>query len=210
MIDAYVHLDPTAPDPVAELDQRLAAAGVRRAFVVETWAGKEQPELAEITSRSRDNGDERIVALCYRGQTENEVAALLKKPAVRALRARTASLEETAPWLGVLEESGRFLLCHGELGIGRLVRALLPISARHPRLRIYVPHLAWPRREKSDDPEWHASIAELATLPDLVLGISGLASFSSQPFPHEDVRPFAEKAMAAFPRERIVAATDFP
>lgn len=210
MIDAYFHLDGSAADPLEDLEQRLASAKVRRVLVVETWAGTERTALDELVACPGIGAEDRSVAFCFRGQNESELSALLDRPAVRAIRARTGQLEPTPCWLAALERSERMLLCHGEAGIGRLTRAIGPIAARHPRLRIYVPHLGWPRQDKKDDPEWADSIAALAALPNVMLGISALAHFSRTAYPHEDLRPLAQTAMDRLGPGRLVAATDYP
>lgn len=210
MIDAYFHLDGSAADPLEDLEQRLASAKVRRVLVVETWAGTERTVLDRLVGPPGIGAEDRSVAFCFRGQSESELSALLDRPAVRAIRARTEQLEAAPSWLAALEDSGRMLLCHGEAGIGRLARALGLIATRHPRLRIYVPHLGWPRRDKADDPEWAACIGSIAAIPNVMLGISALAHFSRTPYPHEDFRPIAQAAIDSLGPERLVAATDYP
>jgi hypothetical protein len=210
-LDGYFHLDAGAPDPLADLEQRLATAQIERVLVVETWAGKEKGFLDQLAARPPGPADTRPVAYCFRGGTEAAVAPVIQLPAVRALRFKTADLESAPAWVAEqLENSRRFLLCHGELGAGRLARAVAAIAARHPALRIYIPHLGWPRRDKADDPDWPAAIAALGALPNVVLGVSGLASFSRIPFPHDDMQPLAQRAIEVFGPGRLIAATDHP
>jgi predicted TIM-barrel fold metal-dependent hydrolase len=211
MLDGYFHLDASAPDPLADLEDRLAEATAKRALVVETWAGKEKSLMEKLAAREDGAADERPLAFCFRGQDEAALGAVLSLPVVRALRMKTVDLESMPSGLDrLLEHSGRYLLCHGELGIGQLTRAVGEIATRRPRLRIYIPHLGWPRRDKVDDADWPAGIAALSALPNVIIGVSGLASFSRTVFPHDDVRPLAQAAIGAFGPDRLVAATDYP
>jgi predicted TIM-barrel fold metal-dependent hydrolase len=87
---------------------------------------------------------------------------------------------------------------------------LLALANRAPGLKIYLPHLGWPRQDKIDDQEWGAAVSELHAIPGMVVGISALAHFSRQPFPHADVEPFAARLIEIFGPASVVAASDFP
>ena len=210
MFDGFFHLDNSAADPIADLELRLESAGVRRVLVVEAWAGIEKKALDKLAKRTPATPTEVAVAYCYRDQNVRELESLLRQPAARALRAKSADLESHAPALALLEKTGQFLVCHGEAGIGRITRAVVAVAKLHPALRIYIPHLGWPRREKTDDPDWKPSVAQLSALPNIVFGVSALGNFSKTPFPHADLQPLAHFAIDAFGPNRLVAATDYP
>jgi predicted TIM-barrel fold metal-dependent hydrolase len=77
-------------------------------------------------------------------------------------------------------------------------------------MKVYVPHLAWPVRDGKADGDWKTALNEFASMPSLTIGISAIAHFSSQPFPHDDVRDFAIELISQFPAARIAIGSDYP
>jgi hypothetical protein len=129
---------------------------------------------------------------------------------VLGLRAKTADLRLLRDLETSLAASGKWLIPHAENGIGPLKTELLALAQRAPGLHIYLPHLGWPRQNKADDGEWEAAVSELQAIPGMVVGISALAHFSREPFPHKDVEPFAARLMDIFGPASVVAASDYP
>ena len=107
---------------------------------------------------------------------------------VCGLEPRTCAKCKT--WQRGSQASGKWLVPHAENGIGPLRKELLALAKRTPGLQIYLPHLGWPRQEKIDDQEWEAAVSELHEIPGMVVGISAIAHFSREPFPHPDIETF--------------------
>lgn len=208
MMDAYTHLNMTTPDPIEDLRLQMANAGINRALIVETWTKDNYICLERlIVSRS----PQFRVALCFRPEEGSYPPLdILQKAMVAALRIKTADLRRLGNLADRLEESGKWLLPHAENGIKRLTDELLPVVRRHPGLHIYLPHLGWPRSDKQDDEDWEASIDELSQLPFITVGISAIAHFSYELYPHKDVEPFAAWLLQAFGQQSVVAGTDYP
>jgi hypothetical protein len=207
MIDAYTHLDLTCADPIADMQARMADAGIHRALAVETWKGDNlawlQKMLAEASPQFR-------VVPCFRPEQKQPCPELLQNAMVLGLRVKTADLHQLgslAPWLAA---SGKWLVPHAENGIGPLKKELMALARRAPGLKIYLPHMGWPRRDKVDDSGWEAAIAELCQLPEMVVGISAIAHFSHEPFPHSDLEPLAARLIEKYGPASVVAASDYP
>lgn len=207
MIDAYCHLKMSTERPIADLEQRMEAAGVDHALVVETWSGDNRAQLQELIASTSIKFR---VALCFRPEQAQSGAEFLSTEMVRALRVRTADLHRLGSIALTLEDTGKWLLPHAESGTGSLTEELVRIAALHPRLPIYLPHMGWPRREDKDDDDWRDSISQLSRLPNLIVGISAMGHFSRESFPHHDVAPFATHLLATFGSEALVAASDYP
>jgi len=207
MIDAYCHLDMSVPQPIADLERRMDPAGVDRALVVETWSGDNRACLQQLIASPSPRFR---VAPCFRPDEEETGAEFLSSGMVAALRVKTADLSRLGAVAAALESTGKWLLPHAESGIGALTEALLQLAASHPALPIYLPHMGWPRRDHADDHQWRESIARLSELPNLVAGISAIAHFSRESFPHSDIEPYAAHLLAAFGEESLVAASDYP
>lgn len=207
MMDAYTHLAMAAPNPVAEFRGRMAHAGIGCALAVETWKG-DNYEILEALFDSQPS-DFRVV-LCFREESRSRLGTLVAHPMLAGVRVRTAAVPHLEQLAGLLVSSGKWLVPHAESGIGVLTASLLRLARASRGLRIYLPHCGWPRRDRVDDPDWDTCIAELATLPNIIAGISAIRYFSSEPFPHLDVQPFAAKLIKSFGANSIVAASDYP
>lgn len=207
MMDAYTHLDVIAPDPIADFKSRMASAEIDRALVVETWKGDNCSLLDDLTESRLP---EFRVVPCFRPQQHLPTLDALDHPMVAGIRAKTADLHCLGNMAGRLESSEKWLVPHAEQGIGPLVRDLIVLLERYPALRVYLPHCAWPRRNRIDDEDWEKSIAELSALTSVVVGISAIEYFSTEPFPHHDVQPFAERLVEIFGINSVVAASDYP
>jgi hypothetical protein len=207
MMDAYTHLDMSAPDPIGDLQLRMDAAQVDRALIVETWGKDNRPSVEALTTSPSARFR---VGWCFRPEEGALSPQLLASRAFRALRVRTADIDKLGPLAQILEATGRWLLPHAESGIGALTQQLVPLAARHPGLQIFLPHLGWPRRDGVNDEDWRASVSTLSRVPHMIVGISAIAHFSWQPFPHADVEPFARHLREVFAPESIVPASDYP
>ncbi len=207
MIDAYTHLDMSASDPVADFQSRMASAGIDRALAVETWNGVNFPYLERIVNSKLS---EFRVAPCFRPEAALPPMDLLRKDAVVALRVKTADLSRLGEVADLLLSSNKWLLTHAENGIAALANELISLRKRHPQLPVFIPHLGWPRREGVDDKEWADSITALSRNRGVVVGISAIAHFSREPFPHDDVATFASHLLKLFPSECVVVGSDYP
>jgi predicted TIM-barrel fold metal-dependent hydrolase len=207
MIDAYCHLDMGTEQPIADLERRMDDAGVDRALIVETWSGDNRACLQQLIASPSIRFR---IAPCFRPDEAQPRSDRLSLETVRALRVKTADLPRLGAAAAMFESAGKWLLPHAESGIGALTKELLLLADLHPRLPIYLPHMGWPRRNQQDDGDWYESMARLSKLPNLIVGISAIAHFSREAFPHNDVAPFAAHLRATFGAESLVAASDYP
>jgi hypothetical protein len=207
MIDAYTHLDMSVQHPMAALERCMDEAAIDRALVVETWNGDNRPCLdrliASPSSRFR-------VALCFRPAGESFGATILGQKAVGGIRVRTVDLHAFRPFAGALESSQKWLIPHAEAGIGRLTTELLDLIHGFPQLRVFLPHMGWPRRDERNDEDWYESVSRLGALSNVVAGISAIPHFSHTPFPHEDIKPYAIRLREVFGPDSLFAASDYP
>lgn len=207
MLDAYAHLDMSLEHPLEALETCMKAAGVTRAFLIETWSGDNRPCLDQVVAFPTPQFR---VALCFRPEKERFRSIFFEDEAIGGIRIRTADLEAFRPGAGALEASRKWLIPHAESGIGTLTNELLALTREFPQLRIFLPHMGWPCRDGKQDEEWNRSVSEMSALPNIVAGVSAIAHFSNAAFPHEDVRPYATRLGELFAPEALVAASDYP
>jgi len=206
-MDAYTHLDMSVSDAISDFQSRMASAGIGRALVVETWSGDNFTCLRRLIDL---HPSQFRVALCFRPEGQSPPKELLSHNAVVGLRVRTEDLQRLGDAGVSLERSGKWVVTHAERGIGALNAAIVSLTRLHPQLRVYVPHLAWPRRDGADDEDWPLAVKELSHIPSVVMGISAVAHFSREPFPHRDVEAFACRVTEIFPADSVVAGSDYP
>ena len=207
MIDAYMHLDMGTAAPLADLRQRLNEAGLTSALVVENWDGRNFDLMALAQEQTYDGIG---LAYCYRAQSRAQLQSLLAHSRVRALRADAHALAQKDFPVDLIAHNRKWLLSHAETGIAVLSPLLMQWAQIQPNLQVYVPHLGWPRREGADEVGWVQAMTGLASMPNIVVGVSALAHFSNLPFPHEDVQPFVQRLCGLFGAERIVIGSDYP
>jgi hypothetical protein len=206
MIDSYTHLDMNSSDPMEDLRSQMNSAKVDRALIVETWGKDNEVCLQQLIALP---SPEFRIALCFRPDEDPDVT-LLQPETVAALRVRTSDIRRLGSFVDTLESSGKMLLTHAEAGIKMLKDELLPLAKLHPELGIYLPHFGWPRKDGRDDKDWRGAIVELSHLPNIVVGISAIAHFSREAYPHSDVEPFASQLIETFGATSVVAGSDYP
>lgn len=195
MTDAYAHLDMTHADPLADLAERMGNSGIDSVLIVETWDGKNRGLLEGVRDQP--------TALCWRGEEAFPST-------VYGARVKTSMLGSADALLTQLEEHHQCLLVHGDGPITSWTRTLDDIASARPALAVYVPHLGWPMFESQPNRGWADCLAALAKQKNVFLGVSAIAHFSRESFPHDDVKVPARIAMELFGADRIVAASDYP
>jgi predicted TIM-barrel fold metal-dependent hydrolase len=206
-MDAYTHLDMSASDAVNDFQSRMARAGIDRALAVETWSGNNFTCLTRLIDLPQSQFR---IAVCFRPERQPPPKELLSRNAVVGLRVKTEDLQRLGDSGVSLESSGKWIVTHAEKGIGALTTAIGSLVRQHPQLRVYVPHLAWPRRDGADDEDWPLAVTELSHIPGVVVGISAVAHFSRESFPHRDIEAFASRVTEIFPADSVAIGSDYP
>jgi len=207
MIDGYTHVDMSAAHPLEDLGMQMQRAGVTAAFVIETWDKRNRVCLHQLIARA---SAQFRGAFCFRADEQEYVFGQSRSTSIAGMRVRTADLIHSCDFADRLEESGKWLVAHAESGIGALRDGLLRLAGQNPQLRIYVPHLGWPRKNRQEDRDWSTAMGDLSSLPGCIVGISAMAAFSNEPYPHRDVYDFALRLQELFGSHRIMIGSDYP
>jgi len=207
MMDAYTHLDMSAPSPMAALERWMDEATIDRALVVETWSRDNRSCLDRLIASPLPRFR---VALCFRTTQERFNPTALQQEAVGGVRIRTADLQAFRPFAAALESSQKWLIPHSEAGIGKLTSELVDLVGDYPDLRVFLPHMGWPRCNEQDDKDWLESVSKLSRLSNVVAGISAISHFSRALFPHEDIKPFVIRLRELFGPDLLFAGSDYP
>lgn len=88
--------------------------------------------------------------------------------------------------------------------------AIAPLLERHPDLRLIVDHAANPDVGRPFAREWLDGIRRLGELPNAACKVSVFWLPGLTPPTQDQLRPFADQILAAFGRNRIVSASNWP
>jgi len=79
-----------------------------------------------------------------------------------------------------------------------------------PDLTFVLDHLAKPPIAAGQREPWATELATLAREPNVVAKFSGLVTEAGRPWRVEDLRPYADTALAAFGPDRLMLGSDWP
>jgi predicted TIM-barrel fold metal-dependent hydrolase len=142
---------------------------------------------------------------------ERQLADPFVKGFRRILHQSPDSLSESATFranIARLKGSGRpFDLCVLPHQIGHAI-ALADLC---PEVQFVLDHCGVPAIKDRAEHPWRASIAEIARRPNVVVKISGIVAYADPAhWTLDDIRPYAEHAIASFGWDRVVWGSDWP
>ena len=90
-----------------------------------------------------------------------------------------------------------------------MVRKLLPIATRHPRLTMLIPHMGCPSNSRGNDA--FSSLSDLLALgryPSVFVMVSSAPCFSNEAYPFGDLEPFIKRIFDAYGPKRMLWGSD--
>jgi predicted TIM-barrel fold metal-dependent hydrolase len=231
MIDAQIHVwqssSPERPWPDGavslqgepfSIDQALATldeGGVQRAILVPpSWVGLQNGYALEAAAR--EPGRFAVMGRFDPLQQDGpaRLRELLAKPGVLGLRmmlntpALAGMIEDPAvAWFwSQCEAASVPLMCFTPAN----VKALEPLAAHHPHLRIIVDHSGRNPRGAKDGAAWEdlSELLALARYPNVAVKVSSLPSFSSAPYPFEVLHMPIRAMYDSFGAARLLWGSD--
>jgi predicted TIM-barrel fold metal-dependent hydrolase len=200
----------SAEEMLAEMD----AAGVDRAIIVPpTWAGESNDWALEMAARY----PKRFAVVgrfdAKAPDARQQLAGWLQHKHMLGVR-MSFHVKPFVDWLsdGSLDwfwaECDRLALPSMALVPG-IVGRLRPVLARHPELRILIPHMGCPL-----DIRGAAAFAgiedllDLARYPNVTVMVSSAPCFSNQPYPFADLHPYLRRIYDVYGPRRMLWGAD--
>ncbi len=113
--------------------------------------------------------------------------------------------------LSALDSQAKVLVAHAPDGIGLHARQIVEWVNRFPRLRVFIPHLGWPRAGQAAPTDgWAEGIQVMAGCQRIYMGLSALYHFSQTTPPFPDTHGFVRIVLQLFGPARCVLAGDYP
>ncbi len=226
----YAWLDPTDPAfaPIAQdfgadaLGQRLQAAGISRAIVVQ--AAPTEAETLWLLEQAR-NAPHIAAIVGWADMTDPGFAARVEKlSAAPALRGIRPMLQDLSPdwishapipgWADALIDAG---LCFDALVRPAHLAVLARVLARNPDLPVVIDHAAKPALSAPrDDPRhqiWRDGMARLSSETQALCKISGLLTEMAPaelPRARDLLFPLLDQLLGWFGAERLMWGSDWP
>jgi L-fuconolactonase len=235
-IDAHQHVwDPTCarydwlttelapinrPIEFSELRPALREAGVEATVLVQSADNDDDTELMLRTAEANPEVAAVVayVPLARPIAAADRLAELRRNPKVVGIRNLIHSIPDP-DWLlrpdvdeglGVLEDAGVTFDLVAVLP--RHLEHVATISARHPKLKIVIDHLAKPPIGLDDTEPWWTLIERAAENPLVHAKLSGLysATADSAAWTVDAVKPFVTRALEVFGADRLMYGGDWP
>ncbi len=232
IIDAQIHVwsadTPARPWPAGralhahapslsaeEVLRVMDAHGVARTVLVPpSWIGDDNTDSLDAARRHPDRFwimgrfDPRTV------DARERLAGWLDQPGMRGIRLtfhlplwQAWLTDGSLDWFWTATETGGIpLMIH----VPGVTRAVAPIAARHPRLRLIVDHLA--RRTGPKDDAAFADLDDLLALapyPNVAVKASALPCYCSEPYPFRPLHRHLRRVYDAFGAHRMLWGTDY-
>ena len=208
IIDAYAHCGLSKYEPIENVREVIAAAGVSRAVLVQHLGEFDNSYIASVVA----SDPEHFASVLLVDHTATNVAGTL---AHWVTSGRFQGLRLTADAL--LTNPDLFLLA-SDLGLAIVlyapqgIRPILPHLERAlesaPFTRLVITHLGNPILIGSKLDEGANAVLDLARFSNAYFQLSGMKMFCAPP--HEVLYPLIEDAVATFGTRRILWGSNFP
>jgi predicted TIM-barrel fold metal-dependent hydrolase len=201
IIDGYTHCGISKYEPIERVREVMAAAGVRRAVLVQHLGEFDNSYLARIAVAD----PEHFAAVCLVDHEAADCGEVLRRWAetggFKGVRLTIDVFSVNPELAAAAIELGLIIVLFAPRGIAGALGPLASFLERHAQARLVVTHLGNPdlanlaRVADSDD------VLRLAEFPNVYFQVSGMGMFSR--WPHEPLYPFIERAFERFGASRL-------
>lgn len=205
---------------VDDLRPQAADAGIARTVLVQTvTVPEETPELLDLARRTELVAGVVGWTDLTRPDIADELARLRELPGGRFLKGIRHQVQgEPDPGWLLRPDVRRGLaavtaagLVHDLVVLPHQVPQCVLAATEHPGLTFVLDHLGKPPIGSGALEPWAAHLRELAALPNTVGKLSGLVTVADPgSWTTDDLRPYADTALAAFGPGRLMFGSDWP
>ena len=217
--DSYAHIGLHRGVLANELLAEMDRCGVARATLVPFLNAPNFDDLLQAAQTWPD----RFIAVCRadldRAQREGTawldglLASGFRGARVALPPAPAAPGDAMESILASLDRRAAVLVVHCPDGFGAHTSILAGWLHRYTRLRVFIPHLGWPRTAQGETtPGWDSSLQQLADAGSerVFMGLSALYFYSGEAPPFRDTFGYVQAALQAFSAARCVLGGDYP
>ncbi|HVC93221.1 MAG TPA: amidohydrolase family protein [Pirellulales bacterium] len=208
IIDGYTHCGTSKYEPIERAREVMAAAGVRRAVLVQHLGEFDNSYLGRIASAD----PEHFAAVCLVNHESADCGETLRRWAAtggfKGIRLTIDVFSAKPELAATAVELGLIIVLFAPRGVAGALGPLASFLDRHSQARLVVTHMGNPdmtnlARVASSDDVFH-----LADYPNVYFQISGMGMFIA--WPHEPLYALIERAFERFGAPRLYWGSNFP
>jgi len=208
IIDGYTHCGTSKYEPIERVREVMAAAGVRRAVLVQHLGEFDNSYLGRIAAAD----PEHFAAVCLVNHEAADCGERLRRWAetggFKGIRLTIDVFSAKPELAATAVELGLIIVLFAPRGVAGALGPLASFLDRHPQARLVVTHMGNPdlkilARSAGPDDVFH-----LAEYPNVYFQISGMGMFC--PWPHEPLHGLIERAFERFGASRLYWGSNFP
>lgn len=209
IVDSYAHVSLKKYQPVECLLEQMELASVEHAVLVQPLGDYDNNYLRTIVERYPKKFTAVGLVQVTSINVQRQLEQLIQNNRFAGVRA-TAEILKSKEVLATLAAVNGILVLHLPDGIGQHLEELIAVAEGFADLRIFIPHLGWPRNNGQPTPIWNHAIISLSPYPNVAIGISALHHFSERAFPHEDTWNLIETVVENIGAQRCMCGSNFP
>lgn len=209
IVDSYAHVSLRKYQPVERLIEQMELAEVEHAVLVQPLGDYDNSYLRTILQQYPKLFTAVGLIEVNTQNSQAQLKRLIQIDGFAGIRA-TAEVLISKNFISTLEAINGVLVLHLPQGIGPFLDQIIAIAESYAGLRIFLPHLGWPRVDGQPTSKWEQAIELLSKYPNVTVGISALYHFSISSFPHEDTWSLIEFLVKNIGPERCMCGSDFP
>ncbi len=203
-----------------DLQPLLAACGVDRTVVVQTYSSLEETqEFIEVAARTPFIAGVVGWVDLTGDRTAETIASLKAKAGGRKLVGIRHQVHDEADpaWL-LRPDVQRGLTAVGQAGLAfdllvrpRELPSAYETAVRHLKTRFIIDHLAKPPIREGGSPDWDIWMPRMAALPNLYCKLSGLVTEADwRSWSIHQLQPYVERTLNWFGADRVMFGSDWP
>lgn len=208
IVDAYTHCGISKYRPIEDVQAVMNRWNVSRAVLVQHLGEFDNSYLAIVVQRDRRH----LAGVCLLDpaahDADQRLDQIIAEGVFHGVRLSTESLEQSAGFMERVLSAGLIVVLYAPRGVSTYYAKLRAVLEKVPRGKLVITHLGTPDLTHAPIFKPEVEAFRLAEFPGVFLQVSGMKMFC--PYPHTELYPLLEQALAHFGGERLLWGSNYP
>jgi predicted TIM-barrel fold metal-dependent hydrolase len=208
IVDAYTHCGLTRYEPVENVRQVMAAAGVAQAVLVQHLGEYDNRYITSIAAAQ----PEMFAAVGLVDVTDPHWRAQLNRrgsgPGCAGIRVTVEMLQAARDLLKAVADSALTTVIWAPNGLAEHVQLLESQLEPLPQARVVISHLASPRMINPDAVKANQAVLRLSAYQQVMMQLSGMGMFT--PYPYQPLYEWIGAVAESFGKDRLMWGSNYP